>query len=103
MKHNLLLQLPNRFADACLSSCRQILSQIQQTRDAVLREFDEIADKHLLTLALNEAEALAQQTPFPHLFFPTLALEKAQALRNWDVRQQALRQQGRAASSLAGF
>ncbi len=46
---------------------------------------------HLLRLALNEAEALAGQTPFPELFFPELAVEKARALRAWSERQETVR------------
>ena len=45
----------------------------------------------LFRLALNEAEALAWQTGFPHLFFPALAREKALALAAWHSRQQAIR------------
>ncbi|HMO66022.1 MAG TPA: hypothetical protein PKE47_12510 [Verrucomicrobiota bacterium] len=47
--------------------------------------------RHALRLALNEAEALAAQTPFPHLVFPVLAREKAEALAAWRRRQGALR------------
>jgi len=49
------------------------------------------AQRKLVELALNEAEALAWQTPFPQLVFPTLAEEKATALANWRARQDALR------------
>jgi len=49
------------------------------------------APEHLLRLALNEAEALAWQTGVPQLVFPTLAMEKVQALRTWDTRQQVIR------------
>lgn len=48
-------------------------------------------DAQRFRLALNEAEALAWQTPFPHLFFPALAREKAQHLLAWHERQAALR------------
>lgn len=44
----------------------------------------------MLHLAINEAESLAFQTPFPHLFFPTLAEEKAGALVRWASRQRRL-------------
>jgi hypothetical protein len=46
---------------------------------------------HLLRLALNEAEALAWQTEFPHLFFPALAIEKANAAVAWHRRQRKVR------------
>ena len=46
---------------------------------------------HLVELAVNEAEALAWQTGFPQLLFPTLATEKARALTDWHKRQHTLR------------
>ena len=46
---------------------------------------------HVLRLALNEAEALAWQTEFPHLFFPALAVEKANAAVAWHHRQRKVR------------
>ena len=46
---------------------------------------------HLLHLALTEAEALAWQTPIPHLVFPVLAVEKAQTAIQWHVRQRRMR------------
>ena len=45
---------------------------------------------HLLRLALNEAEALAWQTDFPHLFFPQLAAEKVRTVAAWQRKQQAI-------------
>jgi hypothetical protein len=42
-------------------------------------------------LALNEAEALAWETEYPYLVFPTLAAEKAQAVAKWQVRQHLIR------------
>ena len=42
---------------------------------------------------LGEAEALAWQTGYPHLFFPALATEKVQAAAGWNARQQFIRQQ----------
>jgi hypothetical protein len=82
-----------RIAKACLASCRQLLSQMHKTRNTILTEFRAMvgANEHLLRLALNEAEALARQTPYPHLFFPVLALEKAESVRSWHERQQSLR------------
>jgi hypothetical protein len=58
----------------------------------VAREFEEQVDvrSRLFRLSLNEAEALAWQSGFPHLFFPTLADEKAQAAAAWQKRQRAL-------------
>jgi len=50
-------------------------------------------DRHLTHLALNEAEAIAWQTGFPQLVFPSLAEEKVAALTKWSRRQRWLRRQ----------
>lgn len=67
--------------------------QIRTYRDGVHKRLPGLNDgqQKLLDLALNEAEALAWQTPFPHLFFPTLAEEKARAVTEWRARQEAIR------------
>src|SRR5262245_616319 len=41
-------------------------------------------------LALDEAEALAWQSGFPDLFFPTLALEKARKAAAWHEHQKSV-------------
>src|SRR5438552_3410923 len=76
---------------ACLASCRKLIAQIERTKDNILAEVRQTlgAPEHLLRLALNEAEALAWQTGYPHLVFPTLAMEKAQSLAVWHQRQRA--------------
>ena len=81
------------FAKVCLASCQHLIAQIEKAKDAILAEFGETRGAHeqLLRLALNEAEALAWQTEFPHLVFPMLATEKAQAVAAWDARQQSIR------------
>lgn len=78
---------------ACLHSCPAIREAIARTRETVLREYAELAGEHVrvLRLALNEAEALAWQTDYPHLFFPALATEKAQAAVSWHRHQRAVR------------
>ena len=85
---------------ACLASCRKILTQIEQTKNEILAEFTEAIERHehVLHLALNEAEALAWQTDFPQLVFPTLATEKAQTVAAWYARQKSMQ---RTNSSLA--
>ena len=82
------------FASICLGSCQKILAQIEKTKTAILTEFRDTLEDHgyLLRLALNEAEALARQTDYPHLIFPTLALEKAQAVAAWHSRQRTMRE-----------
>ena len=72
-----------------LSLCRKVVAQIENAKQAIVSEFRDRfqEDKHLLELAVNEAEALAWQTEYPHLLFPALAVEKAQAVANWHRRQ----------------
>ncbi len=69
-----------------------IRNRIQATRKEILQHHLPLIprDKHFLTLALNEAEALAFQTDYPHLVFPVLALEKVQAAISWQHRQDAI-------------
>ena len=96
MKSNTLLAYSigtkTLFSGGCRAFCRQILGQLQKAKDAVLDEFRELlpTQGHLLQLALNEAEALAWQSGVPHLVFPTLAMEKAQAVAAWHGRQSSL-------------
>jgi len=81
------------FAKVCLASCQKLIAQIEKAKDTILAEFRETRETHeqLLQLAVNEAEALAWQTAYPHLVFPLLATEKAQAVAAWDARQQSIR------------
>jgi hypothetical protein len=82
------------FGVRCVASCRKLLTQIADVREQVVADFrDRLAEhKHVLDLALNEAEALAWESGYPQLFFPTLATEKASAVTGWHLRQQYLRQ-----------
>ena len=65
-----------------MDSCRKILAQLQNVKAQIVAEFRGQLGGHqrLLELAVNEAEALAWQTDFPELLFPTLAAEKASAV-----------------------
>ena len=83
-----------------LPSCRELLRQMEKIKRALWLDFGRAleAQGHLLHLALNEAEALAWLTPFPHLMFPVLAEEKAAALKHWTARQRAV-QRARALSA----
>src|SRR2546425_7856130 len=80
------------FTQLCLQSCRKLLAQIGRVKSTILSEFGATLGAHerVLRLALNEAEAIAWQTGFPQLFFPTLAAEKAQAVAEWHRRSEAL-------------
>src|ERR1043166_9448070 len=79
-------------ATACLDCCRKLLAQIESAKKSVMAEFRETlaGHEHVLELALSEAEALAWQTGFPQLVFPTLATEKARAVATWNSSQQSL-------------
>src|SRR5437588_12104412 len=81
------------FANSCVATCRKLINQLAEAKEAILSEFRQSvgADEHLLRLALNEAEAIAWQTEVPHLVFPDLAAEKAQAVAAWHARQNFLR------------
>jgi hypothetical protein len=68
--------------DGVLKSCKGLLAQVSRTKAAILGEARETlaVQEQLLRLALNEAEALAWQTLYPHLVFPALAAEKIQGM-----------------------
>jgi hypothetical protein len=74
--------------------CRKILAQIAGVKEAIFAESARAfpAPERLVRLALNEAEAAAWQTKFPHLFFPNLATEKVRAVAAWNARQQSVRE-----------
>jgi hypothetical protein len=75
----------------CLQSCKKLLARIEQVKTKIAKEYQ--VHGHALQLALNEAEALAWQTDYPHLLFPALAFEKVQAAVAWQTRQQSVRRQ----------
>ena len=77
----------------CAACYQKVLAQITATREVILAEsrLALAAPERLLRLALNEAEAVAWQTTYPHLVFPTLATEKVQAVAAWNLNQKAVR------------
>jgi len=74
----------------CLNSCRNLIAKIDILKQRLFREYSaEVAGSdRVLKGALNEAESLAWQTPFPHLLFPVLAQEKAMEATQWARHQQ---------------
>jgi hypothetical protein len=80
-----------------LNLCRKAVAQIEKAKRTIVSEFRDRLEEHdhLLELAVNEAEALAWQTQYPHLLFPVLATEKAQAVANWHRRQWFFRRTNR--------
>src|SRR5437763_1298644 len=87
------------FTTHCLRACRKLMAELEQVKQSIAASYRELvgSDNHLLNLVLNEAEALAWQSEFPQLLFPTLAEEKVQALGAWRERQQSLRSDSRLA------
>jgi len=79
---------------ACGASCRKIRAQIAGVKEAIFAEYSRVfsAPEQLVRLALNEAEAAAWQTKYPHLIFPTLATEKVRSVAAWNARQQSVRE-----------
>jgi len=78
--------------DRCMQSCKKLLTGIEQAKNRILDEFSMVAVRKDFQLAMNEAEALAWQTNYPHLLFPSLAMEKIQAVAAWQRRQQFMLQ-----------
>jgi hypothetical protein len=76
----------------CRDCCQKVLAQVKRAREAILAEARDTlkVQEQLLRLALNEAEALAFQTLYPQLVFPTLAAEKIQGAAGWSNRQRLL-------------
>jgi hypothetical protein len=85
----------------CVDSCRKLVAQLDHIKNAILADFRGMfgAQEHIVRLALNEAEALAWQTDYPHLLFPTLAMEKVQEVAAWNARQRSIR----GAASMSAF
>jgi len=86
-----------RTARAAASERRETAVQFTNIKNGLTREFGTALGGHgqLLKSALNEAEALAWQTGYPHLFFPALAEEKALAVNRWAARQRRVREASR--------
>jgi hypothetical protein len=81
-------------ANVCVECCQKLATQIKAVKEgfgAERRPTLAVPDR-MFRLALNEAEALAWQTGYPHLLFPALATEKIQAATEWSARQKLLRQ-----------
>ncbi|HXR04869.1 MAG TPA: hypothetical protein VN836_09195 [Verrucomicrobiae bacterium] len=79
--------------NACKALCRKAKEELAAVKEAILAESSRAlqAPERLVRLALNEAEAAAWQTGYPHLVFPALATEKIQAVAVWNAHQRFLR------------
>jgi hypothetical protein len=80
------------FSKACLECGKKILAQITNAKEAILAEARGTLEvqEQMLRLAVNEAEALAWQTLYPQLVFPSLAAEKIRGAAAWNSRQRLL-------------
>jgi hypothetical protein len=77
---------PRHFSAACSSKLEALKKQLVRQFTA---EYSDVQE-HLVRQAVNEAQALATLTTFPHLLLPALAEEKVQGVRDWTQHQQAL-------------
>lgn len=82
---------------ACLGACSKIAAQVARAKDAILTESRQLlgTPERMVQLALNEAEAVAWQTEYPHLVFPALAMEKVQSVAAWQHRQASVQSASR--------
>jgi hypothetical protein len=82
-----------QFTKICVAACKKLLARIEEAKENVIAEFSATLKgrEHMLQLAVNEAEAIAWETEFPYLVFPTLAQEKAASVANWAAHQRQVR------------
>jgi len=92
-KNNGKAEAETTFKGVCLASCQKLLAQVARVKETIYAEASQAlqSQEHLLRLALNEAEAAARQTLYPHLVFPALAMEKVQAVSAWSRDQEPAR------------
>lgn len=84
----------DEFGAVCWEQCRQaaaLLTQAKQTLIAEVAAAGQLGER-MIQLVVNEAEALAWETEYPHLLFPALALEKVQGASEWQRKQGRIRQ-----------
>jgi hypothetical protein len=76
----------------CATLCQDVKARLALAKLAVLNEarLTLKAPRHLVELAVNEAEVTAWQTGYPLLAFPTLAAEKVRAVAKWNYPPLAL-------------
>lgn len=82
-----------KFTSACVEQCRKLAAHLAAVKERLIAEFTESYEisERLLQLAVQEAEAIAWETEYPHLVFPALAMEKVRVAANWQERQGAIR------------
>src|SRR5687767_10272039 len=77
-----------KFSTECLEKLHDLKERV--TANLAL-EFAGVLNPGAVRRVVNEADALASITPFPALFLPTLAEEKAQNALEWENRQRLIR------------
>ena len=82
------------FTQACIASCRKLATQIQLVKESILTEFRGTLGRTRSTLTLGgkRGRSAGLPTGYPHLLFPALAAEKAQAVTRWNKHQRAVQQ-----------
>jgi hypothetical protein len=71
----------------CLEKFQAIKDRV---KDHLEKEYGHALDGTSIQQIIAEADALAAYTPFPALFLPTLAEEKALAVIRWQGKQKLL-------------
>lgn len=85
----------SEFFRACLGESTIVTDALARAKGNLIHQYSQNVegDQRSLALALNEAEALAWDTGYPHLVFPLLGEEKARATAAWHSRQQTLKRE----------
>ncbi len=81
-----------KVAQKLTSACQRLVAQIAWTKINLVSEFKKNfgGNERLIQLAVNEAEALAWETDYPHLVFHALAVEKVNGAALWQQRQRLI-------------
>lgn len=71
--------------DSWIASSQKLIVGIERAKQDLAARFEDQSEvpQRLFQVAMNEAEALAWETEYPQLVFPTLAEEKIAAISHW--------------------
>jgi hypothetical protein len=69
--------------DLWIASSEKLIVGIEQAKRELAAEHQFALPERLFRVALSEAEALAWETEYPQLVFPSLAEEKIEAISAW--------------------
>lgn len=69
--------------DSWMASSQKLIVGIDKAKQDLAAEHKFELPERLFRVALNEAEALAWDTEYPQLVFPSLAEEKIEAISAW--------------------